>query len=464
MLLDTFDCVSPLDFRYYATNEKLSALLAPYVTERGRLQAELAVEVAVVRVLARRGLCSPTIASEIEAAAARVKLEDVVAEDARIHHSTRALVNCLRAQVSEAAKPFVHLMLTSFDVKDTATAWRFKQATEHAIVPTLLDLEQTLIELALREKDTLQMGRTHGQHAVPITFGFALASYVSRLGGRIETIRRTGTALPGKISGAVGAHNAQCLFLNDPLDFEREVLAEMGLEPSVSSTQIVEPEPMADFMHALVSTLGVLGNLADDMRHLQRTEIAEVAEEFAPDQVGSSTMPHKRNPWNFENIKSFWKAFMPRMITVYMDQISEHQRDLSNSASARFLPEIIVGLVATAQRANRLMSRLVTDRGQMRRVVELSQGMSAAEPAYILLAAHGHPDAHEAIRKITLEAEVTRRPFVDIFWASPELQSYISQFTEKQCELLRNVDAYRGIAADKTEHICSFWKERLGLA
>jgi len=461
MPIDLFDCVSPLDYRYYANNERLVQLLGPYVSERGRLAAELAVEAAVVRVLARRGICSQAVADEVDAATARVKLEDVAQEDARIHHSTRALVNCLRAEVSDEAKPFVHLMLTSFDVKDTAAAWRFEQATEQAIVPTLLDLEDTLIKLALREKDTLQMGRTHGQHAVPITFGFAIASYVSRLGGRIEAVRDAGAALRGKISGGVGAHNAQCLFVDDPLEFEREVLAALGLEPSISSTQIVEAEPLVDFVHALVSTLGVLANLADDMRHLQRTEISEVAEEFTADQVGSSTMPHKRNPWNFENIKSFWKAFMPRMVTVYLDQISEHQRDLSNSASARFMPEIIVALVATARRMNRIMGKLVTDPDQMRRVFALSEGMSAAEPAYILLAAYGHPDAHEASRKLTLEAQATGKAFAEVFFAAKDLQPYIAQFTDKQKGLVRHVESYTGIASEKTERICELWRERL---
>jgi len=461
--MEIFDCVSPLDYRYYANNEKLVEQLGPYVTERGRLRAELEVEAAVVRVLARRGVCSQAIADEVTEAIDRVKLEDVVTEDHRIHHSTRALVNCLRNEISDQAKPFIHLCLTSFDVKDTATAMRFRDAAEKAVVPALMELEKTLIELALREKDTLQMGRTHGQHAVPITFGFAVASYVSRLGGRIEAIRAAAEALRGKISGGTGAHNAQCLFFDDPLEFEREVLAEVGLEPSISSTQIAEAELVTDFMHTLVSTLGVLGNLGDDMRNLQRTEISEVAEEFTADQVGSSTMPHKRNPWNFENMKSFWKAFMPRMMTVYMDQISEHQRDLSNSASARFMAEVVVALVATTNRANRLMGRIITDREQMKRVFDLSEGMSAAEPAYILLAAYGHPDAHEASRLVTLEAQKTGTPFAEAFFAAEELQPYIEQFTEKQRELVRNVESYTGVASEKTERICEVWRERLGV-
>jgi adenylosuccinate lyase len=205
----------------------------------------------------------------------------------------------------------------------------------------------------------------------------------------------------------------------------------------------------------------VLANLADDMRNLQRTEISTVAEEFTADQVGSSTMPHKRNPWNFENMKSMWKVFAPRMLTVYMDQISEHQRDLSNSASARFLPEVIVGLVATVHRANRLMGRLVTDPERMREVFGMTRGLCAAEPAYILLAAHGHPDAHEAVRKLTIEAEASGRDFPDLFFGADELKPYIGKFTEKQKDLLRNVERYTGIASQKTEHICRLWRERL---
>ncbi len=340
--ISIFDCVSPLDFRYYGQDEELREQLAPYMSERGRVRSEALVEAAAVQALADLGVCSQQIAQEVRDAAERVAPEAIAQEERRIHHNIRALVNVMRAEVSPEARPYIHLGLTSFDVIDTAMAWRFKTVTKEVIIPWLLDLEQVLINLARREKDTLQIGRTHGQHAEPITFGFAVAEYVSRLGGRIEAVQAAAANLRGKISGAVGAYNASSLLVADPQRFEREVLEQLGLKPSPYSTQIVEAEFMTDYIHTLVSTFGVLANLADDMRHLQRTEIAEVGEAFASEQVGSSTMPHKRNPWNFENVKSMWKVFMPRMLTVYADQISEHQRDLSNSASGRFLPELVV--------------------------------------------------------------------------------------------------------------------------
>ncbi|MCE5216435.1 adenylosuccinate lyase [bacterium] len=463
MEFSIFDCVSPLDYRYYGDDPKMIELLGPHVTERAYILSELEVEAAAVQVFARRKLCSEAVAEEVAQAIHLVTPEEVHEEDARIHHDTRAMVNCLQRHVSDEAKPFIHLAMTSFDVKDTALALRLKRAAHDAVIPELIKLEKTLIDLARREKDTLQMGRTHGQHAVPITFGFAIAQYVSRLGGRIEAIRAAADNLRGKISGAVGAYNASSLLFDDPLEFEQEVLGELGLEPSPSSTQIVEAEFATDYMHALVSAFGVLANLADDMRHLQRTEIAEVGEKFEANQVGSSTMPHKRNPWNFENVKSLWKVVVARMQTVYLDQISEHQRDLTNSASQRFLPEVIVMLVNSTRRLQRVMGKLVTDPERMAANFAMTHGMIAAEPAYILLAAHGHPDAHEALRKLTLQAQATGRPLGEILREEKDLAPYLEKFTPAQRALLDDPRLYVGRASQKTELLCQKWEQALGL-
>src|SRR5262249_45260386 len=152
-------------------------------------------------------------------------------------------------------------------------------------------------------------------------------------------------------------------------------------------------------------TAGILANLSDDMRNLQRTEIAEVGEEFEARQVGSSTMPQKRNPINFENAKSCWKIVAPRIVTLFMDQISEHQRDLTNSASARTYGEVIAYVVATTKRLTRTMGKLTVDRANLEKNLNMQKGMIVAEPLYIILAALGHPDAHEKVRTLTLEAQ-----------------------------------------------------------
>ncbi len=457
-----FDCVSPLDFRYWGQDRSLRALLEQYVTERARVRSEARVEAAAAAALAEMGLCRPSVAEEIAWAAEEVSPKEVAAEEARIKHNIRALVNCLRARVGEEAKPFVHLCLTSFDVIDTATAWRMRNVALQAVLPQMAELIHILIDLARREQDTVQVGRTHGQHAEPITFGFAIAEYVARLGNRWVALRRAAEALPGKVSGAVGAYNASALFFSDPREFERRVLDRLGLPVAGYSTQVVEPEPLCDYVHALVSTFGVLANLADDMRALQRTEIAEVGEVFETQQVGSSTMPHKRNPINFENVKSLWKQFMPRMMTVYADQISEHQRDLTNSASQRFIPEIVVALAGSVRRLQGVMGRLVVDRESMERNFALTAGMVAAEPAYILLAALGHPDAHEMVRSLTLEAERSRRPFQEVLEESGEAAPYLARLTPEQRALLSDPRRYTGIAAARTAAICDEWEGRLG--
>src|SRR2546425_3202080 len=305
--------------------------------------------------LADEGICDRAVANAIASAADQILPQEVADEEAKTRHDVRALVNVIRAKVPEEARGYVHLGATSYDIVDTANALRYRECVERVLVPTIAALVARCIAMAEAEADTPQIGRTHGRHAEPITFGFGMAEYVSRLGDRIGRLQYFAKRLPGKLSGAVGAYNALGLLTADPRALEERFLASLGLHAAPVSTQIVPPEGWTDLAHACVSALGVMANLADDMRQLQRSEIGEVAESFAAEQVGSSTMPHKRNPVSFENVKSIWKAIAPRMLTTYMDQISEHQRDLTNSASQRFLGEI---LAATTYAAGRLASSL----------------------------------------------------------------------------------------------------------
>lgn len=464
---EIYSAISPLDHRYYLSYRELFDSLANYFSENALIKMELKVEAALTKVLAKRGLCPERTAREVEEACRVITPDEVYQEEEKTRHNIRALVNCIQRRVSLEARPFVHFTSTSMDIVDTANALRFLKATEEVVVPRCLKLLQILIAIARREKETLQIGRTHGQHAVPITFGFAVAGYVSRFGNRTLKIKEAAENLRGKVAGAVGAYNASSLFFDDPEVFEEEVLAELGLKPSPYSTQIVEPEYMTDYLHAIISAFGVLANLGDDFRHLQRTEIAELHEEFAPTQVGSSTMPHKRNPWNFEHVKSMWKAFMPRMITAYMDQISEHQRDLTNSASSRFNPEMVVSFTAVVERLIRVLSRLVVDKERMRENFAYSREFVIAEPLYILLASFGHPDAHEAVRRLTLKAQETGKSLRQLISGEGdsgdgvrEIKPYLQRLSPEQWRILDDPGEYIGISVRRTEAICDRW-ERL---
>ena len=463
MQRDVFASLSPLDHRYYASEPDLFEQLSSYLSENAYVGYQLRVEAALTRAWARHGFCSSSVADEVSRAVASITPAQVYTEEETTRHSIRAMVNCIRRQVSREARPFVHLGATSSDIMDTARAMQYRDVTDQVIIPQLKELLCVLIQITRREADTLQVGRTHGQHAVPMTFGFAMAEYISRLGNRTITLEKATASLCGKMSGAVGAYNAVSLFLAEPENFEREVLADLGLRPATHSTQITEPEYVLDWAHGLISTLGVLANLGDDIRHLQRSEIAEVGEVFAEEQVGSSTMPHKRNPWNFEHVKSIWKAFCPRMLTLYMDQISEHQRDLTNSASQRFVPEIVVALVATTKRLTRVMRKLVVDRRRMMDNLDLSKEMMVAEPLYVLLAALGHPDAHEVVRQLTLTAERTGRPLRVVAAESPELAPYLGQMEQHHLYLLEHPETYVGIAAKKARNVADHWERVLQL-
>ena len=459
--MNKFDNISPIDFRYYGNNQKLFDKVNSYLSEKAFINYFAKVELALVTVLYRKNLINQEILDEIEKSCNEVTSEEVYEEESKIKHNVRALVNCIRKKVSDEAKPYIHLTATSHDIICTAESLRLKDVVFDVILPELLTLHEILSNLAIREKSTLQIGRTHGQHAVPITFGYAIAEYVARLGEQILKIKNNAYNLRGKLSGAVGAYNASSLLFDDPFEFEREVLAELKLKPATHSTQVLSPEFILDLTHSIISCYGILANLSDDMRHLQRSEILEVAEEFGKDQVGSSTMPHKRNPINFENVKSMWKVTMPKMFTLYSDQISEHQRDLTNSASSRFIPEIYVCFLESVLRLNKQMSKLIVDKKHIQENFDLNKNMIIAEPLYILLAYHNHPDAHEIIRKLTLQSQNENIPLPNLVLSSDELKPYIEKLTEKQREIISNPEKYIGKSIEKVDFILNYWKERL---
>ena len=458
------DMACPIDSRYYGTNPEFLKRLKPYVSEEGYVSYQAKVEVALAQVLVERKIAPPSLAEELEKASRAITVEEVYAEERRIGHNVRALVNCLKQHVNEKAQPFIHLCATSNDITDTAMALRLKELTRDIILPDLIQLEDTLLGLARDHASTVQMGRTHGQHATPITFGYAMANYVARLGNRIEQIELARVNLRGQLSGAVGAYNALALLVpHDTVGFERDVLEKLGLRPvdTQVSTQIVHPEYMTDLVHAVTSTFSVLANIADDIRQLHRSEIGEVHERYDADRVGSSTMPHKRNPSNFEFVKSMWKAMMPRMMTLYMDQISEHQRDLTNSASARFITELCTAFVYATSRLTDALKRLEVDEDAMSAQLKGTEFEAIlAEPLYILLTAQGHPDGYGGARKIVDQARATGDPISKLMWADKTLEPYLKNLSAEQRDLFENPQRYIGAAVQQTHATCDEWTKR----
>ena|SRR3989338_1400785 len=458
---ENFDLISPLDFRYKAKDKELQRKFEEIFSENGRIKYQALVELAFIKALHKKKIVSVKTVKEVEDAVKKVKTEEVYAREKVLKHDVRALVETIKSKMkTKESKRFVHLGMTSYDVVDTANALRFKKASEEILLPLMKDLMNELIKLSMRERKTVQIGRTHGQHAEPITFGLFIASHLDRLGISYNEIKRNKDYLRGKISGSVGAYNALNLMGNAE-EIEKLTLKELGLEPCRISTQLIEHEYLLNLMHSFTMTFGVLANMADDLRHLQRSELNEIYEEFEKKQVGSSTMPHKRNPINFENVKSFWKVFMPRMITVYSDQISEHQRDLTNSASQRFYTENFVGLTVSMERMLNTMKKLKVDKNSLKKNFDASSGMIPAEPLYILLGLKGIPDAHEKVRRLTLKKQETGESLIDLALKDKNLKPVLETFSKKELDLLKSPEKYTGIAEKKAVKICNYWKKEL---
>jgi len=450
-----YDLFSPSDYRYYV-NE-----LKPFLSEEAFVKYKSKVEAALARVLAKRGIITQRSADEISKACEEVKASEVYEEEKRTSHDIIAQVNMIKKRVSAEAKPGVHMTATSYDTVETANALRYRDAFVNVIIPDMVSLEKAWIDMARSEKDTLQMGRTHLLHAEPITFGFSMAWYVSRFGKRILEINESVKRFEGKFSGAVGAYNASSLFVDDPEEFEREVLSEVSLNPTEISSQINQPEHITDLMHYVVSSFSIVANWADDMRNLQRPEIGEIGQPRGEDISRSSTMPHKANPIGLENVKSLWKRTMPDMITMYLDQISDHQRDLTNSASQRYVPEILDKFDYSIRRATRISRNLKPHVQNMLRNFKMSADKTIAEPLHLLLSAYGHPNSHEYVGKLADESYTSGIPLTEIVLKDKSLQPYLQKFTPKQLEIISDPMKYLGIASKKAEKIATLWEQRL---
>jgi adenylosuccinate lyase len=215
-------------------------------------------------------------------------------------------------------------------------------------------------------------------------------------------------------------------------------------------------------MDELAISANIMANLGHDMRHLQRTEIAETREKFEKGQTGSSTMAHKRNPWNFENVVSMSKQVTAQIVNANMNLSSEHQRDLTDSASARFYTIIPASVASMASRLNTIMGKLEVDEAAMQRNLRLTGGAIAAEPLYLLFEKHGHTRAHEKSKELAHQALAESKPLADVVQADKEAKTYWGKFTEAERAIVTDPDKhYTGLATTKARSIHDYWKARL---
>ena len=464
-----FENISCIDHRYSLSEAEVFNGLSKYISEEASIRSCAKCEAALVKShLKLRGKLTDEIAQSLDKVASKIDPAEVYAEEEKTKHNIRALVNVMKTKVSAEIGPLVHLGATSVDILDTALSCRMRDVTKNVVLPELKKLEKYLCAIADRDSEVPQVGRTHGQHAVPITFGWSIAEFVSRLGKSILRIEELSNQLVGKLAGPVGSYNGPSMIVKDPEELERVYVEFLGLSASEYSNQLVEPEYLLRLLLEMNVAFGIIANLADDLRNLQRSEIGEVFEYFASTQVGSSTMPQKRNPWNSEHVKSLWKAMCPRVITFYMDQISEHQRDLTNSASQRFMADYVAGFTMAVARMNSVVSGLQADKETMARNLENAggkvKGGVLAEPAYILLGEAGFNDGHEVIRKITLEAEKSGKTFFEVLKTHKEAFEKITAQLEKLGvenpeNFFEHPANYCGLAAKKSRRLAKKYEK-----
>ena len=464
-----FENLSCIDHRYSLSEADAFVGLSKYISEEASIRSCAKCEAALVKAhLKIRGELDDATAKKLDDVAAAIDPQEVYAEEEKTKHNIRALVNVMKTKVDSKIGPLIHLGATSVDILDTALSCRMRDVTHNVVLPELKKLENYLCDIAERECATPQVGRTHGQHAVPITFGWSIAEFVSRLGKSILRIEELSNQLVGKLAGPVGSYNGPSMIVKDPEALEKTYVEFLGLHPSEYSNQLVEPEYVLRLLLEMNVAFGIIANLADDLRNLQRSEIGEVFEYFASTQVGSSTMPQKRNPWNSEHVKSLWKAMCPRVITFYMDQISEHQRDLTNSASQRFIADYVSGFTMAVARMNSVVKGLQADRENMAKNLENAggkvKGGVLAEPAYILLGEAGVNDGHEVIRKITLEAEQSGKTFFEVLKTHKEAFEKITAQLEKlgvadPANFFEHPSNYCGLAAVKSKRLALKYRE-----
>jgi adenylosuccinate lyase len=437
------------------------------------------VELAALETLYEFGIMPKEDYDKIDNAA-RLALKEISTsevdevEKSVTKHDIRALVQIIQRIVGPEAGRWIHVPLTSYDVIDTARSLQFVRAfniLEPSIRQVMFELNTKIFNFA----DKIQVGRTHGQHALPITVGFWFATINQRILFNLSEMRRYADGLVGKISGAVGAYNAQVglRMLNiDEKNFEQEVLKKLGLKPAIISTQVLPPEPLAYFLFSSAMLSASLAQFGRDCRHLMRSEIGEVNEAFSAEQVGSSTMAHKRNPINFENLEGMWLRTKNEFGKVLDSMISEHQRDLVGSSIARDFPIILINLqqqLNTLLRADKnggtFLMKINVDIDSCNFHFYQSENFMIAEPLYLALQMAGYTgDAHHLVNHTLMP--IAKKDNINLFIALEKiaksehsLQEIITNIPFEVQLLLKSPEKYTGMATQKALQIITLIEE-----
>ncbi len=408
--------------------------------EEAKYTAWLRVELAVCEAYARRGRIPADALARIRQTS-RVDIRRILEIQDRVKHEMIALLTSLEEQLGTDSR-FVHIGLTANDVWDTALAVQLRDAAD-LLIAGQERLRAALGDLARRHKDTLIVGRTHGVHAEPTTFGLKVAVWYVEAGRNLERLRRARDVVAvGKLSGAVGN------FAHVDPDIEDEVCRELGLEPAPVSTQVVQRDRHAEFCTTLAIAAASLEKIALEVRGLQRTEVLEAQEPFAEGQKGSSSMPHKRNPELSERICGLSRVIRSNAQAALENVALWHERDISHSSVERvILPDSTILLDYLLDLTVFILEGLDVDPARMAENLDRSYGLVYSQRVLLKLTDAGlaRQVAYEIVQRNAMRAWRERRSFLELLAAEPEVSGRLTADELKACFdpawYLRHVDA-----------------------
>jgi adenylosuccinate lyase len=435
--------IHPIEFRYGTPEMKV------IWEENAKLRVLLNVEAALAKAEAAFGMIPDDAADRINSSRDDVDLARVKEIEAEIDHDLMAVVLALTEKSGDAGR-WVHFGATSYDIVDTALALLLTDSVD-LILEHLKGLDKTLLDLAKETKELVCVGRTHGQIAVPTTYGMRFALWKTEIERHIKRLGeiRGGIAV-GKMSGAVGTGAP---LGEHAIEIEKKVMNILGLEPAKVSNQVIQRDRHAEFVFALANIATTLDKICTTLRNLQRSEIGEVSEAFGKRQVGSSTMPHKRNPIKSEQVCGLARIIRAMVEPALLNNTLWDERDLTNSSSERVIfPEACILTDHLIILTTRILKGLVFHHEQIEANLKLMKGIDMAESVMIALTRRGmgRQDAHELVRKLSMEAVERDVGLRDLLVGDSLVREYLD---EDEIDSALDHKNYVGVAVRRVERI-----------
>lgn len=404
-------------------------------SENSKFEAWLKTEIYTLEAFSKLGIIPEEDVSYIKknASFSIKRIEEIELET---KHDVVAFTRSVSENLGEAGK-WIHYGLTSTDVVDTAQAYRLKQANKE-ILEALITFEKVLYEKAQKYKKTLTIGRTHGIHAEPTSFGLKFALYTLEIRRNIERFKEASkTVEVGKISGAVGN------FANIPMEIELYVCEKLGIGIEPISTQVVQRDRHAHYLSVIALIGGTLEKIAVEIRHLQRTEVGEAFEDFSANQTGSSAMPHKKNPVGSENITGLSRVLRGYMLTAYENIALWHERDISHSSAERvILPDATTLVHYMLTRITKIVENLNVKEEALLENINKTNGIIYSQRVLNALINSGktREEAYNIVQPLALKAYDEKKSYLEILIENKVLPKEELEQCFYNSYYLRNID------------------------